>query len=131
MAYQKTLTNNGYISDDFIGTEKDGDLISNQQELVELFKEHHMNTVEKLSGKRSLLLAIYSNAFLDEMAVKKVFPLAILALKKKLACTWKQIWSAKQNQMKMKKKKKNPKSRNVNKVKMQDSVFAKLLSNLN
>ena len=33
--------------------------------------------------------------------------------------------------MKMKKQKKNPKSRNVNKVKMQDSVFAKLLSNLN
>lgn len=84
MAYQKTLTNNGCISDDFIGTEKDGDLISNQQELVELFKEHHMNTVEKSSGKRSLLLAKYSNAFLDEMAVKKVFPLAILALKKGL-----------------------------------------------
>ena len=46
---------------------------------MELFKEHHMNTVEKSSGKRSLPLAKYSNAFLDEMAVKKLFQLAILA----------------------------------------------------
>ena len=107
MAYQKTLTNNGYISDDFIGTEKDGDLISNQQELVELFKEHHMNTVEKSSGKRSLLLAKYSNAFLDEMAVKKVFPLAILALKKSLRVPENKFDLPNKTKKKKKKKKKS------------------------
>ena len=31
------LTNGGCISNDFIGTEKEGNLICNQQELVELF----------------------------------------------------------------------------------------------
>ena len=45
------LTNNGCISNDFIGIENEDNLICNGQELVELFKEH-LNIVEKSSGKK-------------------------------------------------------------------------------
>ena len=39
-----------------ISMENDSDLISNKQELVELFNEHYINKVEKSSGKKPLLL---------------------------------------------------------------------------
>ena len=40
------LTNNSCISNEFIGIQNDGNLISNEQELVELFNEHYINIVE-------------------------------------------------------------------------------------
>ena len=46
------LTNNVCVSNDFIGIENDGNLICNEQELVELFNEHYINIVEKSSGKK-------------------------------------------------------------------------------
>ena len=43
------LINNGRISNDFIGIENEGNVICNEQELVQLFNEHYI--VEKSSGK--------------------------------------------------------------------------------
>ena len=40
------LTNKGCTSNDVISVEKDGDLISNEKELVELFIQKYMNIVE-------------------------------------------------------------------------------------
>ena len=45
------LTNNGCISNDFIGIENEGNLICNEQELVELFNEHYINTRKVLWQK--------------------------------------------------------------------------------
>lgn len=53
------LTNEACISIDLMTIQKDGDLISNKQELsnelfdVELFNEQYVNKVEKLSGKQT------------------------------------------------------------------------------
>ena len=41
-AVKPLLTNNGYISNGFIGGENEGNLICNEQELVELFNEHYV-----------------------------------------------------------------------------------------
>ena len=45
------LTNNGCISNDFVGIENEGNLICNEQELVELFNEHYINTRKVLWQK--------------------------------------------------------------------------------
>ena len=50
------LTNNGCISNDFIGIENKDNLICNEQELVELFNEYYINIVEKSPGKKLLPL---------------------------------------------------------------------------
>ena len=49
------LTNNGCMSKDFIGIENEGNLICNEQKLVELFNEHYINIVEISSGKKTLV----------------------------------------------------------------------------
>ena len=64
------LTNNGCISNDFIGIENDDNLICNEQELVELFNEHYINIVEKSSAEKPLSLGNSSDASQDEMTVK-------------------------------------------------------------
>ena len=66
------LTNNGCISNDFIGIENEGNLICNEQEFVELFNEHYINIVEKSSGKKPLSLGNSSDASQDEMTVKEI-----------------------------------------------------------
>ena len=66
------LTNNGRIYNDFICIEIEGNLICNEQELVELFNEHYINIVEKSSGKKSLSLGNSSDASQDEMTVKEI-----------------------------------------------------------
>ena len=50
------LTNNACTFNDFIGVEKDCNLISTKQQLVELFNEHNINLLEKSSGKKPLSL---------------------------------------------------------------------------
>ena len=40
------LSNRGCISNDFISIEKDGDLIRNEKELVELFNQNYINIVK-------------------------------------------------------------------------------------
>ena len=50
------LANNSCISTDFIGTENDDGLTSNEEELVELFNKHNMNKVEKSSGEKLMSL---------------------------------------------------------------------------
>ena len=45
------LTNNGCIYNDFIRIENEGNLICNEQELVELFNEHYINTRKVLWQK--------------------------------------------------------------------------------
>ena len=66
------LTNNGCISNYFIGIENEDNLICNGQELVGLFKEHYLNIVEKSSGKKPLSLGNSSDASQDEMTVKEI-----------------------------------------------------------
>ena len=66
------LTNNGCISNDFIGIENEGNLICNEQELVELFNEHYINTVEKSSSKKLLSLGNSSDASQDIITVKEI-----------------------------------------------------------
>ena len=67
------LTNNGCISNDFIGIENEGNLICNEQELVELFNEHYINIVEKSSGKKPLSPGNSSDASQDKIQLKKLF----------------------------------------------------------
>ena len=65
------LTNKGGISNDFISVEKDGDLISNEKEIVELFNQNYINIVESSSGKKPSSLRNCFNASQDELTVKK------------------------------------------------------------
>ena len=66
------LTNKGGISNDFISVEKDGDLISNEKEIVKLFNQNYMNIVEN-----SMLLKM-------NLPLKKLYQhiVTILAFKK-------------------------------------------------
>ena len=66
------LINIGCTSKDFIGIENEGNLICNEQELVELFNEHYINIVEKSPGKKPLSLRNSSDASQDEMTVKNI-----------------------------------------------------------
>ena len=66
------LTNNGFISNNFIRIENEGNLICNEQELVELFNEHYINKVEKSSGEKPLSLGNSSDASQDEMTDKEI-----------------------------------------------------------
>ena len=66
------LTNKGCISDDFISIEKDGELISNEKELVEIFNENYINIVEKSSGKKPSSLGNCLNASEDEKTVIEI-----------------------------------------------------------
>ena len=63
------LTNNDCISNDFIGIENEGNLIRNEQELVELFDEHYINIVENSSDKKPLSLGNFADASQDETTV--------------------------------------------------------------
>ena len=53
------LTNNGCAFNDYIGTENEGNLICNEQELGGLFNEYCINVVEKSSSKRSSLPEVF------------------------------------------------------------------------
>ena len=66
------LTNKGGISNDLVSVEKDGDLISNEKETVELFNQNYINIVENSSGKKPSSLGDSSNASRDELAVKEI-----------------------------------------------------------
>ena len=66
------LTNKGGISNDFISVEKDGDLISNEKEIVELFNQNYINIVENSSGKKPSSLGDCLNASQDELTVKEI-----------------------------------------------------------
>ena len=66
------LTNNGCTYNNFIGIENEGNLICNEQDLVELFNKHYINIVEKSSGKKPLSLGNSSDASQDEMTVKEI-----------------------------------------------------------
>ena len=66
------LTNKGCISNDFISIEKDGELISNEKELVELFNENYINIVENISGAKPSSLVNCPNKSCDEMTVKEI-----------------------------------------------------------
>ena len=66
------LTNKGCISNDFISIEKDGELISNEKELVEIFNENYINIVEKSSGKKPSSIGDCLNASEDVSTVKEI-----------------------------------------------------------
>ena len=66
------LTNNGFISNNFIRIENDNNRICNEQELVELFNEHYINKVETSSGEKPFSLGNSSDASQDEMTDKEI-----------------------------------------------------------
>ena len=66
------LTNKDGISNDFISVEKDGDLISNEKERVELFNQNYINIVKNSSGKKPSSLGDCLNASQDELTVKEI-----------------------------------------------------------
>ena len=66
------LTNNGCISNDFIGMENESNLIFHKQEFMELFNKHYINIVEKSSGKKPLSLGNSPDASQDKMTVKEI-----------------------------------------------------------
>ena len=66
------LTNKGCISNDFISVEKDGDLISNDKELVELFNQNYIKIVENSSGKKPSSLGDCLNTSQDKLTVKEI-----------------------------------------------------------
>ena len=51
---------------------KDGESISNEKELVELFNENNIHIVESTSGTKSLSLGNCSSKSCDEMTVKDI-----------------------------------------------------------
>ena len=78
------VTNKGCISNDFISAEKDGNLISNKKELVELFNQKYVNIVEDSSGKKPSSLGDCLNASQNNLSLKKSYwyIVTILAFKK-------------------------------------------------
>ena len=66
------LTNKGGISNDFITVENDGDLISNEKEIVELFNQNYINIVENSSGKKPSSLGDCLNTSQDKLTVKEI-----------------------------------------------------------
>ena len=66
------LTNKGCTSHDFISIEKDGELISNEKELVEILNENYINVVENSSGKKTSSLGNCLNASEDEKTATEV-----------------------------------------------------------
>ena len=67
------VTNKGCISNDFISVEKDGNLISNKKELVELFNQKYVNIVEDSSGKKPSSLGDCLNASQNNLPLKKSY----------------------------------------------------------
>ena len=66
------LTNKGCIPNDFVTIEKDGELISIEKELLELFNENYINIFENTSGTKPSSLGNCSNKFCDEMTAKEI-----------------------------------------------------------
>ena len=52
--------------------EKDGDLISSEKEIVELFNQNYTNIVENSSGRKPSWLGDCLNASWDEITVKEI-----------------------------------------------------------
>ena len=78
-------TNEGCISNTFIIiVKKDGDLISNKKEPVELFNQNCINIVENSSGKKPLSLGDSLNTSHNELISKILYQyiVTILAFKK-------------------------------------------------
>ena len=69
---QPFWTNNGCISNDFIGIENEGNLIYKEQELVELLNEHYISIVEKSFGKKPFSVWNSSHASQDEITIKEI-----------------------------------------------------------
>ena len=67
----KPFLNRRCISNDYISVDKDGDLISNEKELVELFNQNYTSIVEHSSGKKPSSLVDCLNASQDELTVKE------------------------------------------------------------
>ena len=60
------------LTNDFISVEKDGDLISNEKEIVERFNQNYLNIVENSSGKKLSSLGDCLNTSQDELTVKEI-----------------------------------------------------------
>ena len=53
----------------FISAEKDGDLISNEKKIMEIFNQNYINVVENSSGKKLSSLGDSLNGSQDEVTV--------------------------------------------------------------
>ena len=66
------LTNKGNFSNDYITIEKDGELINNEKELVELFDESYVNIVEISSGKKLASTGNSDNRSSNEINLEQI-----------------------------------------------------------
>ena len=66
------LTSKLHFSNDFITIEKDGELISHEKELFELFNENYVNLAEILSGKKPTSVRNGDKPSSDERNMKQM-----------------------------------------------------------
>ena len=60
------LTNKGYMTNDGISIEKDGDIVRDEKVLVELFNENYINIVNISSGKKPSSLGNWEDSAQDD-----------------------------------------------------------------
>ena len=66
------LTNKGCMTNDDISIEKDGDIVRDEEVLVELFNENYINIVEISSGKKPSSLGNCEDSAQDDATVDKI-----------------------------------------------------------
>ena len=66
------LTNKGVISSNVIVLEENGELISNEKELVEIFNNYYINTVENTTGTKPIAMGDPSNPNMDTTTVHEI-----------------------------------------------------------
>ena len=69
--FNSFLTNKGNISSDYITIEKDGELINNEKEPIELFSKYYVNIVEISAGKKLASIENSDNRSSDEMNLEQ------------------------------------------------------------
>ena len=78
--FKSFLTNNGSISNDFISIENEGNLICNEQELVELFDEQYVNVKKSPLAKNPYHWEILQMHLKMKLQLKKLFLYIVIPL---------------------------------------------------
>ena len=71
-AVKPFLTNKGCVTDDCINTEKDGDIVREEKELVKRFNKKFINIVEISSGNKPSSLGNCEDNEQDDAIVDKI-----------------------------------------------------------
>ena len=70
--FKPLLTNKGFMSSNTIILEEEGNLISDEKELVEIFNNHYVNIVENATGVKPSAMGDPSNPDKDEETVRNI-----------------------------------------------------------